>query len=118
MNPFFVRVFGWPHELLHVLALLLIGRRPKGLTSTHVDIPSDLSTGEYIFVAGLPALVFWGAASTAALSLFEARDVGQLILRFLLTLAFSIAALGTLGDLHLIITRFLDDDSRSHNDEN
>ena len=60
------RIFGPPHELLHVLALL-IGRRPTAISWTHVDIPDDLTTRQYVFVAGLPALVFWSATALALL---------------------------------------------------
>ena len=74
-----VRIFGWPHELLHVLALRLIGRQPRMVQQTHVDIPDDLSTSQFVFVAGLPALTFGLAAAISLQLLFAARDIGQVI---------------------------------------
>lgn len=101
-------VFGWPHEALHVLALRLLGRRPEATTSSHVDIPGDLSTGEYVFVAGLPGLIFWGATAVCAQVIFDAANILQALLGLLLTLVCGLAAIGTLGDLHLIIVRLLE----------
>jgi Putative zincin peptidase len=103
----FLRVFGWPHELLHVLALLLIGRRPESVNRTHVDIPADLSTRQYVFVAGLPALIFGGAALISFIAFLEAPDMGQSVLRLVITGVFSIAVLGTMGDIALIIERIM-----------
>src|SRR4051812_1333908 len=99
------RIFGPPHELLHVLALFLIGRRPKAVGYKHVDIPNDLSTRAYVFVAGLPALVFWGAALIAALKLAGANGLGELLLIFALFSIFVLAGLGTFGDIQLILRR-------------
>lgn len=101
----FLRVFGWPHELLHVLALLLIGRRPESITHTHVDIPNDLSTPQYVFVAGLPALVFGGGALIGLMMFLDAPDIGQAVIRLVITGILAIAALGTMGDIALIIER-------------
>jgi hypothetical protein len=103
----FLRVFGWPHELLHVLALLLIGRRPESITRTHVDIPDDLSTAQYVFVAGLPALIFGGGTLIGLMAFLQAPDIGQAALRLVITGIFSIAALGTMGDIALIIQRVM-----------
>lgn len=102
-----LRVFGWPHELLHVLALRLIGRRPSHVTRSHVDIPADLSTREYVFVAGLPAAVFGVAMSASVVLLFDAPDVTQTLLWLALSLLFALATVGTAGDVHLIIERLL-----------
>jgi hypothetical protein len=99
------RIFGPPHELLHVLALLLVGRRPKAVGYKHVDIPDDLSTRAYVFVAGLPALVFWGAALISAIKLATATSVGELILTFAVFSVAALAGLGTLGDIQLIFKR-------------
>jgi putative zincin peptidase len=101
----FLRIFGWPHELLHALALLLIGRRPEGISKTHVDIPADLSTWQYVFVAGLPALVFWGAALVGLMAFMNAPNLLQSALQLVITGIFSLAALGTMGDIALIIER-------------
>lgn len=99
------RIFGPPHEALHLLALLLIGRRAVAVSWTHVDIPDDLTTRQYIFVAGLPALVFWGGTGAALLAAINAPDVGRLALALAAALVFGLAAYGTLGDLHLILLR-------------
>lgn len=102
-----LRILGWPHELLHVLALRLIGRRPVQVQPTHVDIPDDLSTGQYVFVAGLPLLVF-SVMSTISLSLLlNAPNLLQVILWLLVTAFFVTALMGTLGDLMLILARLL-----------
>jgi hypothetical protein len=108
MNPL-VRIFGWPHELLHVLALLLIGRRPKALTQTHVDIPDDLSTGQYVFVAGLPALVFWPIAVLCIQGVFNAQGIVALVVWVFLSVIATLAAIGTLGDLYLIVMRLMEE---------
>jgi hypothetical protein len=99
------RIFGPPHELLHVLALLLIGRRPKTIGYRHVDIPDDLSTRAYMFVAGLPALVFWGAALVAALKLATSKSLGETVLTFIVFSIAVMAGLGTIGDIQLILRR-------------
>jgi hypothetical protein len=103
--PLLYRIFGWPHELLHVLALRLIGRRAVTVTQTHVDIPGDLSTGQYVFVAGLPALVFWTIALLCLQALFSAPSIVQAILSFVLMSAAALAGFGTVGDILLIIER-------------
>lgn len=104
------RIFGWPHELLHVLALVLIGRRPEAVAQTHVDIPDDLSTAQYVFVAGLPALVFWPLALFALRGVFAANGILPVLGWGLLTSVTLMAAIGTLGDLYLIAMRLLEED--------
>lgn len=99
------RIFGPPHEFLHVLALFLIGRRPKTIGYKHVDIPDDLSTRAYVFVAGLPALVFWGAALIVGIKLANARNIGEVIMTFIVFSVATLAGLGTLGDIQLIMKR-------------
>lgn len=99
------RIFGPPHELLHVLALFLIGRRPKAIGYRHVDIPDDLSTRAYVFVAGLPALVFWGAALVAGIKLATANSLGEVLLTFAVFSFAALAGLGTAGDIGLILSR-------------
>ena len=101
-------LFGWPHEWLHVLALRLIGRRPEAVTHTHVDIPDDLSTGEFVFVAGLPALVFWPITVASGQRLFAAPDIPQAILWLGISSVVGLAAVGTLADLYLIVLRLVD----------
>ncbi|MBZ0302956.1 MAG: hypothetical protein K8J31_24635 [Anaerolineae bacterium] len=102
-----VRIFGWPHELLHVLALRLIGRRPHAVAQTHVDIPDDLATGEYIFVAGLPALMFGLGAAICVQQLIHAPDVLRVILWLACAAFFALGGLSTLGDLMLIFARLV-----------
>jgi len=102
-----VRIFGWPHEGLHVLALWLIGRRALAIRQTHVDIPGDLSTGQYVFVAGLPALVFWGLSALGIIGLLNATTLVQAALALVVALFFGVGAVGTLGDVTLIIERLL-----------
>ena len=99
------RIFGPPHELLHVLALFLIGRRPKAISYRHVDIPADLSTRAYVFVAGLPALVFWGAAVVAGIKLANTSGIGEVLVMFAAFSVAVLAGLGTVGDIQLIIRR-------------
>jgi hypothetical protein len=72
---------------------------------THVDIPDDLSTGQYVFVAGLPALVFWLGAAVSMQMLFSAPDAPRVVLWLALTAIFAAGAFGTLGDLMLIFAR-------------
>lgn len=107
-----LRLFGWPHELLHVLALRLIGRRPRAVTQAHVDIPTDLTTRQFIFVAGLPALVFGVAMAISVGVLLNAQTVIELGLGLVFTALFSLATLGTAGDLHLIVLRLLEDQQK------
>src|SRR5262245_9801967 len=100
-----LRIFGWPHEALHVLALWIIGRRAVKMTRTYVDIPDDLSTPEYVFVAGLPALVFFVGLGVSVQALFSASSLLQVVLWFSVSSLFGLAALGTLGDVLLIAQR-------------
>ena len=99
------KIFGPPHELLHVLALLLIGRRPKTIGYRHVDIPDDLSTRAYVFVAGLPAFVFWGIAIIAGVKLGGATTLSEVVVPFIVFSIAVIAGLGTVGDIQLIMRR-------------
>ena len=101
------RLYGWPHEMLHVLALGLIGRRPEAITSRHVDIPADLSTGQYVFVAGFPALVFWSIAAISLRLLLSTPDLAQVALWLIVATLSTGAAFSTFGDLQLIALRLL-----------
>lgn len=107
MMKVLLRVFGWPHEILHVLALRLIGRKAIQVEQSHVDIPDDLSTGEYVFVAGLPALVFWLLLAISVQQLLNAPDVARGLIWLVVSAFFTLAALGTLGDLMLIFARLV-----------
>lgn len=102
---FLYRVYGYPHEFLHVLALWLIGRRAVQVTRTHVDIPNDLSMRQFVFVAGMPALVFGAATLACVLMLFSAANVGQAVLWFVAMDLFGLGAAGTVGDLMVIAAR-------------
>ena len=88
-----------------MLALFLIGRRPKAISYRHVDIPDDLGTKAYVFVAGLPALVFWGAALIAGIKLGNANGFGEVVMTFILFSIAVMAGLGTVGDIQLIMRR-------------
>ncbi len=99
------RIFGPPHEFLHLLALWLIGRRAVGFSWTHVDIPNDLSVGQYVFVAGLPALVFGIIAAAGALTLIHAHSLGDVVIGFAVMMLSMFALFGTAGDIQLIVLR-------------
>jgi len=96
------KIYGAPHELLHVLALMLIGRRALKFANDHVIVPSDLTTGQYVFVAALPAIVFWGCTFLGALFLLRASSPGQAGIGVAIILAAGFGAAGTVGDLQLI----------------
>jgi hypothetical protein len=99
------RIFGPPHELLHVLALVIIGRRPVQVTTRHVDIPDDLTAGQYVFVAGLPALVFWGIAAIGFSLVFSGNYLIEVVAGMVVMMVGTLAGLGTIGDLQLIVAR-------------
>lgn len=92
-------LFGWPHELLHLLALRLVGRAPLAITKTHIDIPDDLTKAQYVFVAGLPALVFWPIFAACAIGFLLASEMLLTALWFALASFAALPALGTVGDL-------------------
>ena len=96
------KIYGAPHELLHVLALMLIGKRALKFAQDHVIIPSDLTTGQYVFVAALPAIVFFGCLIAGAFGLVNARTPGQAGIAVAVILAAGYGAAGTIGDLQLI----------------
>jgi hypothetical protein len=102
---FLIRIFGPPHESLHVLALYAIGRKPKSKSSTHVEIPDDLTTPQYVFVAGLPAFVFWNMAVIGLIVLIGAPNLAGLVLGWILVLVGGLGGFGTIGDLQLIFAR-------------
>jgi hypothetical protein len=100
-----IRALGLPHEALHLVALILIGRRASRFTRTYVDIPPDLTTREYVFVAGLPALVFVTLLALGAVGLVNAHTTGQAALALACALFGGISAAGTMGDLGQIVAR-------------
>ncbi len=104
-----LRLYGLPHEALHALALRLIGRRAIRVTRTHIDIPGDLTTWQYVFVAGLPALVFGGITAAAAVALLNADSIITAALALLVVTLAGIGAAGTVGDLTLITERLAQD---------
>ena len=102
---FLLRIFGPPHEALHLLALLLIGRRAVHFTFRHVDIPADLTTRQYVLVAGFPALVFMIISGLGVIGLVLAHTWVQTGLGFAAGLLGTLAFAGTMGDLQLISAR-------------
>lgn len=96
------KIYGAPHELLHVLALMLIGRRALKFSNDHVIVPSDLTTAQYVFVAALPAIVFFTCMALGVLGLLNARTPGQAGIGVAVILAAGFGAAGTFGDLQLI----------------
>ncbi len=99
------RIYAAPHELLHVLALLIIGRKPVFVGGDHVIVPSDLTTAQYVFVAGLPALVFFGITAAATVALLNAATPSHAGIAVAVILAAGFGAAGTTGDLQLILAR-------------
>jgi hypothetical protein len=104
-----LRLYSRPHEALHVLALRLIGRRPVAVGRQHVDIPDDLTTRQYVFVAGLPALVFGALTLAGVLALLNAGSLVALALAWLVIMAGGFGAAGTVGDIQLIVLRLMDE---------
>jgi hypothetical protein len=105
---FLLRLYGFPHEGLHLLALWLIGRRAVGWSDRHVDVPDDLTTGQYVFVAGLPALAFGGITSAGGVLLLNAPDAGGLLIGAALLAVGGFGLAGTVGDIQRIAARLLD----------
>ena len=101
------KIYGTPHELLHVLALRLIGRRAIKLAQDHVVVPGDLSDGEYVFVAGLPALVFMICLAVGVLLLTRAQTPNDAGMAVAIIIAAGFAVAGTVGDLQLIWLRVM-----------
>jgi hypothetical protein len=100
-----IRIFGPPHELLHVIALLLIGRKPTRITRTHVDIPDNLTTGQFVFVAGFPVMVFGGTALLGVIGLVNAATLEQAELALVATVLGGLGASGTVNDIEQIALR-------------
>ena len=71
----------------------------------HVIIPSDLTTGQYVFVAGLPALVFFGFLALGAVALIHVATPGQAGIAVAVILAAGFGVAGTVGDLELIMMK-------------
>ncbi len=97
-----LKLYGPIHESLHVLALWLIRRRAVTWTNRYVDIPADLTTGQYVFVAGLPAVVFWGVAAVGLVQMVSGGDLVGMGVGMLLLLVGGLGGWGTVGDLQLI----------------
>jgi hypothetical protein len=108
-----LQFFGPPHEALHLLALLLIGRRAVQFTLRHVDIPPDLTTRQYVFVAGMPALVFGISAGLGVVGLVLAHTWIQAVLGLLVGFLGTIALAGTVGDAHLIAARLMQERTKN-----
>src|SRR5829696_6519205 len=106
------RIYAAPHELLHVLALLIIRRKPVFVGGDHVIIPSDLTTAQYVFVAGLPALVFFGLTALGAVWLLNAPSASHAGAAMAVILAAGFGAAGTTGDIQLILARLMQGERR------
>lgn len=107
---FLLRLYGPMHEGLHRLALWLIGRRAAGWSDRHVDVPPDLARGQYVFVAGLPALVFGLLAAAGGILLLNGNSAGALLAGIALLLGGGFGLAGTVGDLQRIAARLLEDE--------
>lgn len=101
------RLYAFPHEGLHVLALWLIGRKPERIGRMHVDIPHGLPKWQYIFVAGLPSGVFLIIWAVGIIGLLRAGDFLQIALALLASLFGAFGVAGGMGDLQLIWLRFI-----------
>lgn len=99
------RLYGCPHEFLHVIALLLIGRRPRAVSCEHTDIPDDLTRGQYTFVAAAPALVF-GLLFVIGFGLLLRAEW---IVGALLVIVGGFGVGGCMGDMQLILARWLEE---------
>jgi hypothetical protein len=100
-----LRVFGLPHEALHVVALWLIGRRAVQFTMRHVIIPDDLSTRAYLFVAGFPGAVFALILCMGAVALFNTVSIPGLFISVAAILIGGFGVASALGDFDLMIAR-------------
>ncbi|MFN8528306.1 MAG: hypothetical protein U0670_06820 [Anaerolineae bacterium] len=98
-------LFGLPHEGLHLLALVLIGRRAVKFTRTHVIIPDDLSRGDYLFVAGFPGACFLILFAVGVIGLLNAPDAGAAAFGIGAILLGGLGTASALGDFDLIIRR-------------
>lgn len=98
-------LIGLPHESLHALALLLLGKRPVGGSLTHIVLPPGLSDRQFVFVALFPAAVFLGLAALGFLGLLTAATFGQTVFAAL-ACAYGMAGLaGTAGDWQIVAAR-------------
>lgn len=114
-----LRIFGPPHEGLHVLALWLVGRRPRRVARTHIDLPDNLTLRQYVFVAGFPAPVFGVGALPAVAGLLNAATPGQTAAAVAALLVFGPALAGTVSDIEQIFLRLqhgVGHNDRSHSD--
>lgn len=100
-----LRIFGPPHELLHLVALWLVGRHPRQVARTHIDISDNLTTRQYVFVAALPALVFGAGALLGVVGLANAATLGQAALGFGAALVFGVGVAGSVNDIQKILLR-------------
>ena len=100
-----MRLFGPPHELLHLVALWLVGRRPRQVTRTHIDLPDNLTTRQFVFVAAFPALVFGVGALLGVAGLLNAATPTQAALALGAILLFGLGAAGTVNDIEMILLR-------------
>ena len=98
-------IVGIPHEGLHILALLLIGKRPVGASFTHVDAPPGLTPGQLRFVALFPATVFLGVAALGLVLAVQAPSPTALLLGCLLGVYGITGLASTVGDWQIVMGR-------------
>lgn len=111
-----LRIYGPPHELLHLLALWLVGKRARRFTVTHVDLPDDLTTRQYVFVAAFPALIFGLCALLGVAGLLNAATTGQSVLALAAVLGGGFGLAGTVNDMEQIISRLQRADNERQQD--
>jgi hypothetical protein len=100
-----VALYGPPHEMLHVLALLIVGRRAGRVSGRHVDIPDDLTTAQFVFVAALPTVVFLMVAALGLVGVVSAQTLTQAMLAFAAGLLGMGGVAGGSSDLQRIAER-------------
>ncbi len=96
---------------MHVIALILIGRRAVQFTRDHVVIPDNLTTRQYVFVAGFPAAVFMIGVAAAVLGLLNAATYGQAMVALAAILICGFGVASAAGDVQLIVVRLSSKDS-------
>ncbi len=100
-----LKIFGVPHELLHVVALWLIGRRAVEFTARHVLIPDDLSIRQYIFVAAFPGGVFAFILCLGMVGVLQATAWQHVLLAIFAIISGGFGVTSAFGDFDLIVMR-------------
>lgn len=99
-------LYGWPHEALHVIALWLLGKQPRHVTRTGVDLPPGLSRGQFTFVALMPGFIFLVLAAVGLNSLLNATTPAGWIIGILVTLVGMVGVAGAVGDIMAVQRRW------------